>query len=278
MARFAMTPARPPRPAPIAPLVTVNKAGGEAFTVTHPSQRMLTMLGSSFWNEPTYYGDTPGAERVAGLSDEATLVIETAREIARSSSPRDLLALALWARTDMNIRTTPQVLLAVAANEPATKGFVRQYCPRVIQRADEIRQVFAAHLALYAKGVGKNSGNQKLPNSLKRGLADAFGRFSEAQLMKYDSEVRPTFKDVLRMIDRGKDYALPQAIYRYFMTGEITDPAAMPTIALRRSLAKKTELDGEARTLIRESHATWEVVLSQFGRKKEVWQAVLPEI
>jgi hypothetical protein len=278
MARLGMTSSRKLAATVRHPDRTVNKAGGEAFEVRDPSLRLLTMVGGSFWNEPTYYGDTPGAERREGLSDEATLVVDTALEIARGPNPRDLLALALWARSEMNIRTTPQVLLAVAANEPATKPFVRAYTPKVVQRADELRQVFAAHLSLFAGGVGANVHGQKLPNSLKKGLADAFGRFSEAQLMKYDSDVRPTFRDVLRMIDRSRDRGLPQALFRYLTTGEVTDPAATPVAAARKRLAQKTALDDEARALIRETRCTWEVVLSQFGNARATWEAVLPEM
>lgn len=278
MARFGMMNAQALAANTAAPGSTVNKAGGEAYAISNPSLRLLTMIGSSFWNEPQYYGDAPEAERIDGLSDESTRVVATAREVARSENPRDLLALALWARTEMNVRTTPQVLLAVAAAEPATKRFVRAYTPRVVQRADEIRQAFAAYLALHAKGVAANAHGQKLPNSLKRGLADAFERFSEAQIMKYDSDVRPTFRDVLRMVDRGKDWPLPQALQRYLLTGEVTDPGAMPTVAARKALAKKTSLDEEARVLIRASHANWEVVVSQFGSRKDVWEAVLPQM
>lgn len=275
--------------------LSVNKAGGQAFSVTDPSVRMLTMLGSSFWNEPTYYGSpapknakpTKGAKRkgpsdplatAEPLSTEAANILVTAQEIARGDNPRDLLALALWARAEMNIRTTPQILLAVAANEPKTKPFVRSYASKIVQRADEVRQVFAAHLALYANGVGSNAGGQKIPNSLKRGLADAIAKFSESQLMKYDSDERPTFADVLKMIDRSKDRALPQGVYKYLLTGEVSDPAAMPVIAARKALAKKNVLDNEARELIHKSHANWEVVLSQFGSKKEVWELVAPEM
>ncbi len=174
MARLGMTSSRSLAASVRHPDRTTNKAGGEAFDIRDPSLRLLTMVGGSFWNEPQYYGDTPGAARLPGLSDEATLVVSTAVEIARGPNPRDLLALALWARSEMNIRTTPQVLLAVAANEPATKAFVRAYTPRVVQRADELRQVFAAYLSLFAGGVGAGHQGQKLPNSLKKGLADAF--------------------------------------------------------------------------------------------------------
>jgi hypothetical protein len=283
MARFAMAKGAPPAKTSQAKPsdVTTNRAGGVAFTVNDPSLRMLTLLGSSFWNEPQYYG-TPAAtssETPAGLSAEAALVLETAREIARGDNPRDLLALAHWARVEMNIRTTPQVLLAVAAHEPKTKPFVRQYARKIVRRADEVRQVFAAYLALYASGVGANKRGQKLPNSLKRGLADAIGQFSEAQLMKYDSDERPTFRDVLRMIDRGANYGLSQPVYKYLVSGEVADPAATPVIAARKALAKKKHFDDEARALIEASHANWEVVLSQFGGGSPViWEAILPQL
>jgi hypothetical protein len=286
MAKFAMAKGahanNKSMSAVVNPQLTVNKAGGEAFLVADPSTRMLTMLGSSLWNEPTYYG-TPAdganaSSAASGLSHEALQVLETAREIARGDSPRDLLALAHWARAEMNIRTTPQILLAVAANEPKTKPYVRAYASKIVARADEVRQVFAAHLALYAKGVGANAHGQKLPNSLKRGLADAMSKFSESQLMKYDSDERPTFRDVLKMIDRSKDRALPQGVYKYLMTGEVSDPAATPVIAARKALAKKTVLDDEARALIAASHANWEVVVSQFGSKREVWDLVAPQL
>lgn len=283
MAKFAMAKGAPPASnAQAAPSdVTVNRAGGEAFVINDPSLRMLTMLGSSFFNEPNYYSSQAAsdADSSLGLTSEAANIIATAKDIARGDNPRDLLALALWARSEMNIRTTPQVLLAIAASEPKTKPFVRQYAPKIVQRADEVRQVFAAYLALFSSGVGANKRNQKLPNSLKRGLADAIGKFSEAQLMKYDSAERPTFKDVLRMIDRGKDFGLPQPVYKYLVSGEVIDPAATPVIAARKALAKKTVFDDEARALIAASHANWEVVLSQFGgSNKAVWESVLPQL
>ncbi len=283
MARFAMAKGAPPAAQSQASPsdVTLNRAAGEAFVIDDPSLRMLTMLGSSFFNEPNYYSKPAESEDASalGLSSDAANIIETAKQIARGDNPRDLLALALWARTEMNVRSTPQVLLAIAASEPKTKPFVRQYARKIVQRADEVRQVFAAYLALFASGVGANKRNQKLPNSLKRGLADAIGKFSEAQLMKYDTAERPTFRDVLRMIDRSKDFGLSQPVYKYLVSGEVVDAAATPVIAARKALAKKTAFDDEAKALIAASHANWEVVVSQFGGgNRAVWESVLPQM
>lgn len=281
MARFAMAKGAPPATVSQAKPsdVTVNRAGGEAFVISDPSLRMLSMLGSSFFNEPHYYSSTAMTEQGAVVTSEANAIIETAKQIARGDNPRDLLALALWARTEMNIRTTPQVLLAIAANEPKTKPFVRPYARKIVQRADEVRQVFAAYLALFSSGVAAGKRGQKLPNSLKRGLADAIGKFSEAQLMKYDSAERPTFRDVLRMVDRSKDFGLSQPVYKYLVSGEVVDPAATPVIAARKALSQKKTFDDEARALITASNANWEVVLSQFGGSSRlVWEAVLPQM
>ena len=43
--------------------------------------------------------------------------------------------------------------------------------------------------------------------------------------------------------------------------------------ALKQLLQKK-EFDAEALELIQESHATWEVAISHFGNKAEVWNAL----
>ncbi|MDP3275120.1 MAG: TROVE domain-containing protein [Deltaproteobacteria bacterium] len=262
---------------------TINLAGGEAFHVADPSLRLLSMLGSSFFNEPKAYSDASEPSVAEGdgvtvLTPESQLLIKTAREIAKSENPRDLLVLAHWARRTMNVRTSPQVLLAVAANEPETKGFVRGYAPKIVRRADEVREAFAAYLALFGSGIAAGKSKQKLPNSLKRGLADALGRFSEAQILKYDTSARPTFKDVLRMIDRRKGYGVSHAMHRYLVHDEVLDPEALPALAARKALGAKKDFDDEARALVVRGSVPWEVVLSQFGPSKNVWESIMPSL
>ena len=163
------------------PDATSNLAGGLAFEISDPSTRLVTMVASDFFDEPTYYGgerNDGGEQRDSSLqtkpgdphtpqsntkflSPRAQGLIRTAADVAGSEHPRDLLAIAHWARRVMNIRTTPCIMLAVAASRSGSKPFVRDYCPKVIARADELRQVFAAYIRLFG---------QPLPNSLKRGL------------------------------------------------------------------------------------------------------------
>jgi hypothetical protein len=266
----------------------VNFAGGLSFAIEEHSTKLLTLIGSSFFDEPAYYGEVSSpagglefgperqatslrevaAERIAQLSPRAQGVIQAALQVARSSHPRDLLAIAHWARREQNCRTTPSVLLAVAASHPGTKPFVRQYCPLIIARADEIRQVFAAYLHLFGR---------PLPNCLKRGLADAFQKFDEYALLRYDSDDRPTFGDVLRMIDRGEGRAVSKALREYFVRRQIVDATATPHLAAQKELAKQHAFDSPAQDLARRGRATWEILLSQFGNRREVWEFILRE-
>ena len=34
---------------------TINRAGGQSFLITDPAEKLLTMTGGSFFNEPKYY-------------------------------------------------------------------------------------------------------------------------------------------------------------------------------------------------------------------------------
>ncbi|RMH71566.1 MAG: TROVE domain-containing protein [Gemmatimonadetes bacterium] len=244
---------------------TRNKEGGMAFQIPDPALRLLSMLGSSFFNEPKYYELT-----VAGdLSESAGLIISTAQEIAQSEHPRDLLLLAHWARSAMRIRTTPQILLAIAANDEKTKPFVRQYCPRIIQRADEVRQVFAAYDFLFGR---------PFPNCLKRGLADALTQFDEYALLKYNTKRHPTFRDVLLMIDRRQDYPVQQALFEYLVNQKVIEPEKTPVLAAQKALLDKTEFDDDAKRLATTARATWEMLVSHFGNRTEVWEFLIPQM
>ena len=260
----------------------ILKDGGgpvkESFAITDPSERMIAIIGASMFNEPKYYPVNPQERKdksgklvgyhyyAEDLNDHARLVLNTAMSIAESETPEDLVKIAHWARTELRLRTTPQILLAVAAHFPTTKPLVREYCSKIIQRADDIKQVFAAYRHLFGS-------EEMLPNSLKRGLADAFTKFNEAQLLKYNSKDRPTFGDILKMVDRKKGWPLNKALDHYLKSGEVTDPVSIPIIASRKELMQKEYFDYNAQALAKASRANWEVLKSAFpDDSKNVWE------
>lgn len=258
-------------------IVEVMKAssgvGQDQYKIQDPSERLVAIVGT-MGNEPKYYPTDPGSQAVgykydtADFDEQAQLVVNTALEVAESESPKDLVQIAHWARKELKMRTTPQILLAIAAEGRETKQFVREYAPKIINRADELKQGFIAYRSLFGH-------DHMLPNSLKKGLADAFRKFRPLDFVKYEGKERPYFADVLKMVDRRKGYPLSPELDHYLKTGEITNPEKLPQIAARKELHKMKEFGPQAVELAAKSRANWEVLLSQFGNTKEVWEHLI---
>ncbi len=118
----------------------LNRAGGIAFDIESPIEKLLTMTGGSFFAEPKFYdgsqcvptrgeggrfnklqerlrltsGKAAQFTKCDELDDVAKEVIATAVDVLEGDSPDDLLRLANWLRNEGNIRLTPQVLLVLS--------------------------------------------------------------------------------------------------------------------------------------------------------------------
>jgi len=254
---------------------TINKAGGLAFEFEDPAEYLLATVGSAMFVEPRYYADEVDLESLKkgefnhkDLDEQAIKIIDACILVAEGENPRDLLALAHWARTELHMRTTPQIMLAVAAKHVNTKPFVRKYVPLIAQRADEVKQIVGAYEHLF--------GWKKFPASLKKGIADRMSTMSEYELLKYNTKGHPSFADILRFCDRRHNYPLSKPLREYILRGEVIDPEATPIIAARKRLTSLSEWNDDVPFLAKQAGATWEVLVSQFGSKQEVWEAVIP--
>lgn len=196
---------------------------GVAHNVKDPVVKLLNMLGTMF-NEPTYYNTastyTGGKHSLVrtgkfstsekndlGLTDNSAELIETMAAVAQQS-PEDLLVIASWARDPvggLRLRTTPQVMFAVAAAFPESTPYLVRYASKVMVRPDDCLQVFATFRHLFQQS-GKNGRHVgSLPNQLKKALALRLHEFSHAAILKYDSNTsRPNFKDLLLMLRSAK--------------------------------------------------------------------------
>ena len=275
---------------------------GRAYEVTDPSQKLVHMVGGGFFNEPRYYDPnrsyaefmrellTTGkiASKIVdeqGLTAQAREVIEAAVAVANSDNPEDLLVIASWARDPregLRLRSTPQVLLAVAAACSGTRGFVARYGTAVMRRADEIRQVFAAFRHLFQGKDGRHKG--ALPHGLRKALAAALAKATPYELLKYDGTDRPTFADVLKMVSGSQKlrkfgsesgWPLSKAMYQYLVNGTVTDDA--PEILKRRqAFFRTTDISTVTTEDIEAAGLTWENATSHFGTTSEVWEKVIP--
>lgn len=276
----------------------------EAFDIQHPSIKLINMIGGGFFNEPRYYYSNetnfeafsrsiresgtvhPITLKSLGLTEQACQVIQAAVDVANSDSPEDLLIIAYWARDfskGLKMRTTPQILLAIAAAHPNTKPFVRKYTPHITQRADDITQVFGAFRSLFQpvkNSNGKITHKGTLPHSLRKGLADAIRQTPAYSLIKYKNQ-KPSFKDVLAMIGGSKrvQNAVSPGMYDYLVKGEVTERA--PEVLKVREAFNKVPSTPEALqalevSVLSKGGITWENLVSKFGSTKEAWEKSIP--
>jgi 60 kDa SS-A/Ro ribonucleoprotein len=204
---------------------TTNKEGGESFNGTD-KQNLVQLVTTMFMGEPKFYGDIPD-KTIKDLTNNIS-----------KTDPEFILKLAAFTRLEMHLRTVPIYLLVVAANTIECKPFVRKWTPMIINRADELYETVACHIQKYSDRP--KNGKLRLPNSLKKGLAKAFGKFDEYALAKYSRKTDVTIKDVMSIVHPPRT-ELTQKIYE--------DKLATPY--------------------------TWETELSTKGNKKEVWEKLI---
>jgi len=280
---------------------------GRAYEIGDPAAKLINMVGGGFFNEPKYYKDGShaadilkelkkegkiSAKNVAslGMEENALELVQTAFAVANGDHPEDLLIIAAWCRDPekgLKIRYTPQILLAVAA----ACGISRTpwYAAKIMQRADEIRHVFAAYRHLFSKKKD-NRYIGILPANLRKSLGVAIANQTGANLLKYDSTDRPTFGDILLMI-KGDDTQkavrnvlnrsgqkrspVTKALFDYFVYGRI-DSHSPEILKRRREFFVSKKLSEVSAELIKEAGVTWENIVSHFGSTKEVWEMCIP--
>lgn len=281
------------RVSPVATHDATNLAGGKAFTIEDAAKRLLHIVGNPGFNEPREYYKAPETRdaktarqyaikgSLDSLTGPAKDIVDTALEVIMSENPRDVLAIAHWLRREGNCRQTPLILLACAAAMPNSRQYVREYAPRIIQRADELVGAFAAYRYLFGKPI---------PRALLNGIKDSWKNFDEYQLIKYNQPGQnPSMKDVLlQMPDRSAGNPVSRGVAEYLLNDTLVDKSGVdhsdtaPLIAANLRFLKRAkevgEFTPEIQQLAEDARATWEVVISLFGSNKQTWSSVLPRM
>jgi len=202
---------------------TVNKEGHAAYAMTD-KDRLVTQVLTTFFAEPKFYGDNSGE------------IIDAAKRMA-ADDPAFIAKLAVFARREFNMRSVSHVLTAILAHELKGKAFVRKMIPAVVARADDMTEILSAYLTLFGK---------PFPNSLKRGIADAFVRFDEYAIAKYKGERNSLkMRDVLRICHPIPKDEAQSAMWKRCIAKELEPPM------------------------------TWETELSKNGNNKETWEKLI---
>ena len=159
---------------------TVNYEGATAWK-TGPAAELYAAVVTSSLSNTFYEGADQRLERI--------------RSLIAQNDPLFVAKLAVYARTQMHMRSVPLVLCVELAKLHKGDDLVSRMVSGVIQRADEITELMA-----YYQLSNERSGTKKLhrlSKQLQKGLALAFLKFDEYQFAKYNRETEVKLRDAL---------------------------------------------------------------------------------
>lgn len=156
----------------------LNKEGAEAYEYSD-KLNLTTRALTSLMSEKKFY------ESAEESDDELLRVFEKVLE----EDPDYVKGLILSLRQDFHLRSVTHVLVAELARKrvPETADIIEAIC----ERPDDMKEILAYYTNKY--------GDKKLPNSIKKGLGKAFGKFNEYQLAKYNKKGKVWLRDILRI-------------------------------------------------------------------------------
>jgi len=206
------------------PWWTRTHEGVPARNISSELQLRRSALACLLWEDQFYEDGVEIAGRIQSLVPKVKAEI--------------VAALAIEARSKMKLRHVPLLLVREMARLKTHRELVSRTLALVIQRADEL----AEFVAIYWK-----DGRNPLSAQTKKGLAEAFRKFDEYQLAKYDHSGPIRLRDVLFLCHAKPRDAEQAALWKRLIEGELQTPD------------------------------TWEVALSSGADKREAWERLLRE-
>lgn len=143
------------------------------YTCQETKLFLVNTVCCSLVNSPNYQNEAdPTRQTVMDISKEVT-----------DQDPEFLLKVALYTRQELNIRSTANFLLALAAWFPASRPYLRRYFCAAVQLPSDWIEVAKMYQSI-ADTDGKLA---PLPSCLRRAMSDKFKQFDEYQLAKYNT-------------------------------------------------------------------------------------------
>lgn len=206
--------------------------GAVACVIDAEKELRRSVMACMLWEDQFYEDGQSIADRISSLIKQV--------------QPEAVARIAVEAREKMKLRHVPLLLAReLARGTKEARLLVSDTLEQIIQRPDELTEF----LAIYWK-----DGRQPLSAQVKKGLARAFGKFSEYQLAKYNRDEAVKLRDVMFLTHpRPHDNTAVGAehrgadLYKRLAEGELATPD------------------------------TWEVSLSAGKDKKETWERLIAE-
>lgn len=222
--------------------------GGKAKRITNEQELRRSVCSCLLWEDSFYEDGASIASRIA--------------ELCAKIDSETIASIAIEARQQFKLRHVPLLLVRILAK----KGFkdTGSLLARVIQRADELSEF----LSIYWK-----DGKEPLSAQVKKGLAEAFGKFDEYALAKYNSDREIKLRDVLFLC-----HAKPRTFTKKCpLCG--SSPKKSCKMCKGKGTVRVVQKDIWKRLINNELKIpdTWEVSLSAGKDKKVTWERLIKE-
>ncbi|WP_316770488.1 TROVE domain-containing protein [Pedobacter frigiditerrae] len=192
-------------------LVT-NHESAKAFVMT-PELELYTAVVTTGLNDSFYESGSSRLNRI--------------KELIEKCNPTFVAKLAIYARTEMNLRSIPIVLSVELANKISGDSIVSKTVNKIVIRADEITELLAYYQI--ANGRTETKKLNKLSKQIQKGLVNSFNRFDEYQFAKYNRNTDVKLKDALFLVHPKAKDNLQQEIFNKIASDNLATPYTWET-------------------------------------------------
>ncbi len=182
----------------------VNAAGTPVRSVAKHAQLTRLVMANMLWEDQFYVDGKTTAQAI--------------QELVKEVPATQVAALAAKARGEFKLRHVPLLLTRELARIGKLKA---ADLTSVIQRPDEMSEF----LSIYWK-----DGKSPLSNQVKLGLAEAFKKFNEFQLAKWDkNSAAVSLRDVMFLTHPKPDNVEQEALFKKLANQELETPKTWET-------------------------------------------------
>ena len=221
----------------------------------------------------------------------AVLIVSLVDRISQGD-PEFILKLAVYVRNDLNIRSTANFLLALAANSKPCTPFLKKYFKHIIRLPSDWLDV----AALYQMLPNRDLRGRALPTALRKAMKFKFPEFDTYQLGKYNKQgkIKRLKKKAKKDAAAGKPVAekpkggknqltMKQMIRQLHINAPVEHVMCVlgkkypsnETDFRRSGLPGTFEAVRAGKRLKLPVPETWETLLSAKGNKAETWQELI---
>jgi|JI10StandDraft_1071094.scaffolds.fasta_scaffold21910_5 60 kDa SS-A/Ro ribonucleoprotein len=189
-----------------------NYAGEKAYRLT-PEMELYSAVVTAGLNDNFY--------------EKSDVRLARIQELMLKNDPEYIAKLAVYARTEMHMRSIPMVLAVELAKANSGNAIVGKTVSGVVKRADEITEL----LAYYQMANNRNDVKKlnRLSKQVQKGLSESFNRFDEYQFAKYNRDTEIKLRDALFLVHPKAKNDEQQTIFNKIAVNELAVPYTWET-------------------------------------------------